>query len=60
MKKNNPYKNKKENYTYGQLKQFAEATETEVLKFYNKDVSIDEWSILNTIANDELIKRGEK
>ena len=60
MNTNNPYKAKNGNYTYGQLKQFAQATETEVLKFYIKDVSIDEWSILHTVANDDLIKRGEK
>tara|TARA_R100001594_G_scaffold79951_1_gene114504 strand:+ start:438 stop:620 length:183 start_codon:yes stop_codon:yes gene_type:complete len=60
MNTNNPYKGKQGNYTYGQLKQFAEATETKLLKFYIKDVSANDWNILHSVANDEIIKRGEK
>ena len=49
-----------EELSYGKLKQYAEATSTELLKKYIANRTNEQWDIRCSVANDELIKRGEK
>ena len=43
-----------------ELKGYAKKTATKVLKKYISNRENSEWNINCSIANDELIKRGEK
>ena len=49
-----------QNIRLSEIKEHAKKTDTKVLKKYISDRKNSEWNINCSIANDELIKRGEK
>ena len=53
-------KQEEDRLSYGKLKKYAQAASTKVLKEYISNRTNEQWDIKCTIANDELIKRGEK
>jgi hypothetical protein len=57
---NNLVTQEQEEYNIKTLKSHAKKTSTKDLKKYISNRTNEEWDIRCTIANDELIKRGEK